>query len=190
VERLALIQDCAARAFMLRLGDPSGLGLAMTALYVLVAVLFLALILRRRNWQAGEWRLWGAAAFVLVMLTLNKQLDLQQSIIWTGRCVARAEGWFDQRLIFQRAFGTAVLTLMALFAAWVLWAARGVLAQNRPLLLGLFLLALFVVWQVLRFEQMAGGIGQTVTRLRLHRLLEGAALATLGWAALQRLLGK
>lgn len=188
MQRLALIQECAAKAFAFRLGDPTALGLAMTILYVLVTLLFLTLSLQRKGWNAGGERLlWSATAMILVALTLNKQLDLQQSIIWTGRCVARAEGWFEQRLVFQRAFGSFVMVLLALGMAWLVWKCRPALPRNRLLLLGIFLLMSFVILQITRFEQMAGSLGPMIGKLRLHRMLEGVALVTLGWAALRKL---
>lgn len=190
MQRLALIQDCAARAFAFRLGDPSTMGLALTALYVLASVLFLTLAFRREGWAPGDRLLWTSAAIVVVALTLNKQLDLQQWVVWTGRCVARAEGWFDQRLAFQRAFGMTMLAIMALGVGWLLWSCRQALGRNRALLAALFLMGLFVVLQIFRFEQMAGSLGQTIARLRLHRALEALALVALIWAALRRILAR
>ena len=190
MQRLALIRDCAAQAFVLRLGDPTPLGLAMTALYVLASALLLTLALRRSGWGQGERLLWSAVGLGLVALTLNKQLDLQQSVIWTGRCVARAEGWFEQRLVFQRLFGSAMLLLMALGLGWLVWKCRLALAANRVLLVGLVLLSLFVALQIARFEQLAGGLGQVIFQLRLHRILEGVALLTLIWASLRRLVAR
>ena len=66
------------------------------------------------------------------------------------------------------------------------WTCRRVLAPNWPLILGTVLLTGFVVLQVARFEQLAGGLGQAVVALSLHRILEGTALCVLVWSTLRR----
>ncbi len=186
MDRLKLILACAEAVWQPHLGDPTIGGLGLTVLYVLASGLFLRLLWVRRDWLAGERVLWGTATLVLVLMALNKQLDLQQTVIWVGRCVARQEGWFDQRLAFQRAFGMTMLVLGAAGAVAVLWVSRQALAGNRALVLGMGLLALFVGLQVARFEQLAGGLGQAVVGLKLHRILEGVALLVLISAARRR----
>ena len=186
MQRLALVQACLSENFQFRLGDPSNLGLTLTALYVLASLAML-----RRLWVGGfslprEGLLWGVCTALIVLLTLNKQLDLQQTVIWTGRCVARAEGWFDQRLVFQRAFGTVVLGLVAVGVLALIWSCRRAILANRALMLGMGLMLAFIVLQIVRFEQMSWGPMQTFVALRLHRAVEGVALGILIWAALRQ----
>ena len=186
MQRLALIQACLQDTFRLQLGDPSMVGLALTALYVAASLLML-----RRLWLGGfhlprEGLLWGVCTAILLLLTLNKQLDLQQTVIWTGRCVARAEGWFDQRLVFQRAFGTVILAAVASGVLVLIWTCRTAIRANWGLMLGMGLMLGFIVLQIARFEQLSGGPVQAFVALKLHRAVEGAALCVLIWAALRK----
>ena len=158
----------------------------MTVLYAVASLLTLRTALSRDGWLPRERLLWGISAALLLLMTANKQLDLQKTVIWVGRCVAKQEGWFDQRLAFQRGFGMVVMTLLALVVVALGWTCRRVLAPNWPLILGTVLLTGFVVLQVARFEQLAGGIGQAVVALSLHRILEGTALCVLVWSTLRR----
>ena len=187
MQRLKLIFACAQDIWQPHLGDATVGGYALTALYIVASLMFLRVVVARDGWLPRERLLWLVCTAVLVLMTVNKQLDLQQTLIWVGRCVARNEGWLDQRLVFQRNFGLMVLTLVAIAVMALGWACRGVIAANWRLILGMALLTGFVILQVARFEQQAGSLGHMVVKLRLHRPLEGAALVTLIWAAWRRL---
>lgn len=186
MDRLALIYACAQANWSPGLGDPSWGGLGLTALYVLASLLFLRTILARDGWLPRERLMWVVCTLAVMFLAVNKQLDLQQTVVWVGRCVAKREGWFDQRLVFQRSFGMAVLALMAAGILALGWASRAVLKPNWPLILGMVLMTGFVMLQVTRFEQLSGGLAQAVVSLRLHRILEGTALCVLIWSALRK----
>ena len=186
MDRLGLIYSCAQDIWRPHLGDPTNGGLAMTVLYAVASLLLLRTALSRDGWLRRERLLWGISAALLLLMTANKQLDLQKTVIWVGRCVAKKEGWFDQRLAFQRGFGMVVMTLLALVVVALGWTCRRVLEPNWPLILGTVLLTGFVVLQVARFEQLAGGLGQAVVALSLHRILEGTALCVLVWSTLRR----
>ena len=183
MQRLTLINACLQEIWRPHLGDPSLGGIGLTLLYIVASLLFLRAILAQDGWQPRERLLWVACTVILVLLTLNKQLDLQQTIIWVGRCVAKHEGWFDQRLTFQREFGMVILAAVVLAILAFGWICRSVLSANWPLLLGMAMLTLFIVLQITRFEQLAGGMAQTIVALHLHRILEGAALCVLIWSA-------
>lgn len=169
------------------LGDPSIGGLGLTALYVVASLLMLWTIYRPTAWDTGERLLWGAATVLIVLMTINKQLDLQHYVNLVGRCWARQEGLADLRETFQRVFGLAVLALGLGATVWLGRATRPALRRNRPLIWGLGLLGLFLVVEVARFQHLLGAPGEWIERLRLHRMLEGTALLVLIWAAWDRI---
>lgn len=183
MERLHLILACAGQIWQPRLGDPSIGGLGLTVLYIIASLLFVRVLVIGEGWRPRERLMWVIATLVVLFLTFNKQLDLQQLMNWTGRCVAYHEGWFDQRESVQHDFGLTVMALAGAAILLLLWICRGVLTANRGLILGMLLMAAFVFLQVARFEQLAGGAGQAIARLKLHRILEAIALVTLIAAA-------
>jgi hypothetical protein len=186
LDRLALIYACAQANWWPHLGDPSWSGLGLTALYIVASLLFLRAILTRGGWLPRERLLWVVCTLAVVVLAINKQLDLQQTIVWVGRCVAKQEGWFDQRLVFQRNFGMTVLALITAGILALGWASRAVLKPNWPLILGMALMTGFVMLQVTRFEQLSGDLAKAMVSLKLHRITEGTALCVLIWSALRK----
>lgn len=92
----------------LGLNDPSFGGVAVTAGYALAAGLAL-IAARRAAGRSFERRFWWLACAVLLVLGLNKQLDLHILAIDWGRALAVDGGWYRQRRTFQRAFMAAVL---------------------------------------------------------------------------------
>ena len=56
-----------------------------------------------------ERRVWLALAIVLLLLGINKQIDLQTLLTVLGRAEARQEGWYGDRRVVQREVIVAVL---------------------------------------------------------------------------------
>jgi len=96
---------------------------------------------RRPNNQAP----WSLLAAVLLLLGINKKLDLQSLLIHAGRASARAEGWDQYRRLAQAVFVMLfTLTVFAALAACLRKWRRFV--NEHPLILaGILLLVLFVV---------------------------------------------
>lgn len=185
MNRIDLLHDCLMQSTLLHWGDDDGLGLALTLLYALatLALAYVAALLWRYDAGPRTRWLWTGAAAYLAFLTLNKQLDLQSLLTQTGRCLARAEGWYKDR-------GEAQL-----LALWVvlyglglgLWlglrlAARG----DARLMLGLALITGFVASRALSLHDLDRIFAQPLFGLALHRYIEAAALFLLLWAGLTR----
>src|SRR5262249_3506116 len=108
------------------IGDPTIAGWVTVALYAVVAVsVFKTLgnVTDRR-----ENTLWRAFFLLLVMLGINKQLDLQTALTELGRVLAFAEGWYDQRKTVQVWFIVCVAAVCLALAIVLL-----VLARRAPL---------------------------------------------------------
>jgi hypothetical protein len=188
MDRLALLFDCSRRMWRLQWGDPDPLGLALTAGYVTVLVLLLRVVLRActRFQGSRDRQLWLLTTFCFGLLTANKQLDLQHTMMNIGRCYATVQGWYDNRAGLEHGTALTLLVLaLALAAGLTLW-FRSVLAANRPLLAGLGLLAAYVLLQMadaLHLDQVLQTLIDTVA---LHRAVEAAALLALGIAAFRK----
>jgi hypothetical protein len=64
----------------------------------------LALRVTLRNPPGTARGLWLTLVPLLGFLAINKQLDLQTALTATGRCMAQAEGWYDNRALVQIGF--------------------------------------------------------------------------------------
>jgi hypothetical protein len=189
-DRWSLFQTCAAEAWSLRLGDPDAIGIALAIGYALAAALALTVVFRgpfRSGHRKAERALWMTSAAVLVVLALNKQLDLQVFVTSTARCVARAEGWYDSRRALQAGV-TIWLILMAavlvpLLLVWLRRAMRG----NLLLIGGMILLVVFVLIRVVSFHHMDHFLRTDILSVRLHRWVEAAALGLVLFAGARRL---
>lgn len=85
------------------IGDPTWLGW-LTCLGYGLAVITCARrsFLERRNTPKGdESVIWFCLATVMLLLGINKQLDLQTLVIQVLRNLAGEEGWYDRRRVVQ-----------------------------------------------------------------------------------------
>jgi len=105
--------------------------------------------MQRGHVRAEPREAWGYGflAVSLLLLGLNKQLDLQSALTEIGRLAAHQQGWYDDRHRVQLAFmtflGVMGLTLLALVAllawrwpwptrvAWAAWVGLGVFVLLR-----------------------------------------------------------
>ncbi|PQO22977.1 isopropylmalate isomerase [Rhodobacteraceae bacterium WD3A24] len=175
--------DCALTRWQPGLGDPHPMGWITVAAYAAAAL---------AAWRAGgrgigmgrERVFWRLTAVLLAFLAVNKQLDLQSFMTATGRCVAQAEGWYDQRRAVQR---TVILALMA--TAVAVWAGlvmllRGALARVGLALTGLVFVFAFVLIRAVGFHHMDSLIDMEVMSVRMNWALELTGPALIILAAL------
>jgi hypothetical protein len=94
-------------------------------------------------------------AILLLLLGINKQLDLQTLLAIIGRKLAKAHGWYNIRRLVQMVF-IVVVTLMVLFslAIWTRW-MKGRWRQYGLHLVGTVLILLFVVIRASSIEHVA-----------------------------------
>ena len=112
----------------------------------------------------------------MVLLGINKQLDLQTWLTQMGRDLARAEGWYERRQEFQVAFisviavvGLVGLLNAALTLRFILWRVAGAL-------LGLGFLVTFVVVRAASLHRVDALLGYGTFRLNWVLELGGIAL--------------
>ena len=80
------------------IGDPSVGGWLTVALYFGAAALVWGLLRRWPHWSSGQeaW-FWKLLLIALVLLGINKQLDLQSAFTETARLLAVKQGWYAER---------------------------------------------------------------------------------------------
>lgn len=94
-------------------GDPLISGSVFMVAYGLTALLILRAAAREDGCERGYWRLCG---WLFVFQVANTHLDLHGMIYTIGRCLSRAQGWYENRHEIQ----FYVLISMAVLAGLIM----------------------------------------------------------------------
>jgi glucan phosphoethanolaminetransferase (alkaline phosphatase superfamily) len=136
--------------------------------------------------DSRERRFWLATGILLILLGLNKELDLQNLLTQSVRAAVRELGLYEQRRLMQGAF-LLLLTVAGLVAAFVLgvWLRRSS-KPAKAAAAGLVLLFAFVVMRAASFHHIDHWVTIDVAGLRSGWWLEIAGIAVIGISALTR----
>lgn len=175
------VQQCLAESWSPTIGDPTALGWITVACYALAAVLSARAALRL---SGPDRLLWFAVAFLMVLLCVNKQLDLQSALTALARCHAQLHGWYENRRTIQVTVILGMVGIIALaFAVYVLIGWRQV-RRNALLFVGLFVLMTFVATRAIGFHRIDQFINWLVLGVRMNHVLELGAISAIMLAAL------
>lgn len=157
------------------IGDPGWQGWTTVIIYLLVAALALRvagqarfpIITRRR-----ERAFWVFVAMLMMILAINKQLDLQSAMTAGGRCLAQIQGWYGQRREVQLLFlfGLAAMSSLALLSGLVLM--RRSLRRIFLPALGLVFVCGFVLMRAVGFHNVDQMLGVPMFGVRTNTALE------------------
>lgn len=162
--------------------DLSVLAWFITAAYFAAA--FLAFRSARTSGDARDRLFWIGCAALLVLLGLNKQLDLQGYVTTAGRSLARQEGWFEYRRLVQAAFiATLCIGAAAALAILAAWLRRSV-AAIKVAALGIVLLLTFILWRAASFHHMDVWVTRNIAGMRSGWWLELAGIAVITLSAI------
>ncbi len=173
-----------------QIGDPSFMGWLTVAAYAVAALLcFIAAdrsLLTADPKQGQRWRrLWLGLAVFMLLLCLNKQLDLQSLFTDVGRVLARREGWYDNRRIVQRWFVLGVAMTGAVTFLILAWKIRFALRESIILLFGLISLMTFLVVRAASFHHVDMLLGSEIVGVRMNWILELGGIALIAFSAAQ-----
>ena len=157
------------------IGDPTPVGWLTVAAYFLAAWLCLAAaratrIDRQHPSQPATF--WIAIAAALILLGINKQLDLQTLLTQIGREVARCQGWYDQRRTVQAAFIAAVTAACIAALATLALLARRSLQRLWLALVGIVFLVCFIAIRAASFHHVDRLLGLRLGGLKINWILE------------------
>ena len=162
------------------IGDPSTMGWLTVAGYFAAALLCFRAS-RRAN--QGEPRLWLGLGLCLLVLGVNKQLDLQSLFTQIARDHALAHGWYPERAYYQRLFVTGLAAAGSAALILLYWQLRRRPWPIRAALLGFTLLALFVAGRAASFHHVDRFIKTEFIGLRWNWILELGGILVIAGAA-------
>src|SRR3954467_13516326 len=164
------------------IGDPTFLGWFTVGMYF-VAVLTCAAAAFSRSANRIERMFWSAFCVAMVLLGINKQLDLQTWFTLTGKNFAKEWGWYDERQMVQVLF-IAFIALAGAVSLGLLWALvrRAPAAYRIAVAGGVFLLS-FIVIRAASFHHVDQFLGIQVGFFRMNHLLEIGGIACVAFAA-------
>lgn len=188
---MILIGSCALQNWQIGIGDPSLMGWLTVALYLAVGGLALRVVGRGEfpaRSVTRERLFWRLLGMIMLLLALNKQLDLQSLLTAAGRCMAQIQGWYNTRRVVQIGFIVGVLVVMLILFT-VMWAVlRGTLRRNGLALTGLVFVLVFVAIRAAGFHHMDRLINVRIEAVRLNWVFEmtGPILILIGGLSILR----
>lgn len=180
-----LLSDGAIGSWTVGIGDPTVGGWLTVGLY-LTAVGASWYVLRAgdglpRPLQANEQWVWRALTAMLLVLGINKQLDLQSALTEIGRYVANHQGWYSERGRVQVAFIAGIAVIGATLLTALLYLASGAPFPTLWAIGGGVCLAVFVVIRAASFHRVDTWLAESLVGFRFNWLLEmGGLMVVIG----------
>jgi hypothetical protein len=160
--------------------DQGPLAWFVVAGYLIAAFLALRAVSATNGREGGFWL---ATGIVMVLLGINKQLDLQSDLTDFARAAAHSEGWYSWRRDVQGLF----LLLMALGTAAIamlLWRwLRDCSLSAKVAAMGLVILLAFIFLRAASFHHIDYWVTIPVAGMRSGWWLELLGIAVISWAA-------
>lgn len=176
---VAELTGCVSAHWSPEIGDPNVTGWLTVASYLICCVLAFSV------WRRGTDRgFWGLITLLMLALAINKQLDLQTALTVTGKCLAKAQGWYAERRIVQEIFIVGVLVTVLIGLVIGAIALRNRLRRNGLALVGLAILSGFVVIRAVSFHHVDQLIGMRQFGISTNFILENAGLVLIAINAL------
>ena len=137
-----------------------------------------------RRGRAASPRFWCVLTAALLVLGLNKQLDMQTLLNDIGRRMAMTEGWYGRRRIYQALFIGVVATAGLTAVGGVSWLAHRQWKKNILALVGTVFLYVFVLIRASSFHHVDAMLGWRFLGWKWNWVLElgGIVVVALGGA--------
>jgi hypothetical protein len=129
-------------------------------------------------------RFWGLVLLTMLVLGINKQLDLQTWLTEIGRDLAHQQGWYEVRRPLQAAFIGLIGLTGAVATVALAFAMRHVFHRVVGALVGLGALVTFVIVRAASFHHVDVLLGRG--RVRLNWVLELGGIALIAVSAFRQ----
>ena len=180
------LQSCVADRWTPQIGDPNLTGWLTVLAYA--ACMVLAALVWRRSPKGAERAFWGVLALLMAALAVNKQLDLQSALTATGRCIAKMQGWYEDRRGVQVLFIEGVLIVAVLALIFGLYRMRKDIRRNGVAIIGLHVVVGFVAVRAVGFHHFDTLINTRVMDVRFNFIFENSGLVLIALNAVTLLM--
>ncbi len=136
---------------------------------------------RRASGQGRLAAWWFVVAVMMLLLGLNKELDLQTTIAKLVRAAALDEGWYERRRGIQHAFVTGLMLLATGVAAAALYLLRGMWSRLALALTGVALVIAYALLRAAEFN--VTGVAVPEPLASSPWLVELSGIALVLWSA-------
>jgi hypothetical protein len=167
---------CTFSSWQPKIGDPNLIGWLTVVFYLATFGLCVKVVLGVQSTTAAARLFWLSLCFLMLLLAVNKQLDLQSFATASARCVAKIQGWYRERAAFQFAVILSFATTAMIVGFFCLWVLRRDLKRNFLALLGLTIVLGFVMIRAVGFHYFDILIGIKVGPIRMNNILELSGL--------------
>lgn len=175
---LSAIED---EEWTLGIGDPTVGGWVTVAVYIVTAGVCAAATIRAFTFSRAVDKhralvFFGTLTLAMLVLGINKQLDLQTLITIYGKRMAISQGWYNDRRIVQAIFIVAVIILFGGGLALFAYALRRTWRRHAVTLAGLAMLSAFIVIRAASFHHVDVMLGVHLAGLKINIIIENMAL--------------
>lgn len=171
------------------IGDPTVVGWVTVVAYLLAAVACAWAAWREprpgglpKSRPSGFWLMLSVA---MVLLGINKQLDVQTLFTLIGRRVLEANGLYQERRHYQTMFLGAVAGSSLILLIGSLWLARRSLRHRWAALVGMAFVMGFVVIRAASFHHVDALLGSRLGGLKWNWILELGGIAVVAAGAIR-----
>lgn len=170
------------------IGDPTFMGWFTVFAYLATSFLCwksarAALPRWKQTGNTGPVFFWILFSALLLLLGINKQLDLQTWFSEFVRDMAKEQGWYEQRQIVQIIF-IVLFTLGGLAAVgFFIRLTLGAIRDCRVALLGGIFLISFVVMRAASFHHVDNLLVMRLVGVKMNWLFELGGIACIAWGA-------
>ena len=171
------------------IGDPNFMGWLITVSYLITSV-FCGIYawhtdrispVNRSHYHRAFWL---SLAVIMLIMGINKQLDLQCLFIAVVKKMALAQGWYSQRHIFEMWFVACFAIFGIIVLIWVGWKLKRLWRQYGLALFGIMLLIIFVFVRATPVQYVAKSPSWRPVMRTIDSMLELTGVGLIGIAAL------
>lgn len=174
------------------IGDPTFFGWLTTIFYIVAAALC-GFSARRSDRISASLSLrrhlffWWSLTIIMLIIAINKQLDLQTLFLLIIKKIIINQGWYSQQNIFMLCFIAIISIFSFSIISLLVWTYRFDLRHYGFAFLGIMLFFIFIIirsgfYYVNAFNWKPFGI-------RIYYILEIASISCIGISALITILG-
>lgn len=167
----------------LAIDDSTVTGWLMTGAFI-ATVLLCCLYARCAESHRGHRVFWWSLAVGLLVLGINKQLDLHVLIEAVAIELAKRHGWYSQRRAIQMWFVTGLATISLALAVFTGWAMRGVWRQRWLPFCGIVIMLAFILARAASINHVCEILNLEPPAPWLLGVFQAAGIACIGVSAL------